>query len=391
MTSRERVLSTLDLKEPDRVPIDFGGTYVSGISIRAYEELTKYLGIETQKLRVRDIDMKGQVVRAIDEVILQHLKVDFRPVYPKFPQKKFEITEDKDFYSYIDEWGITLRMPKKGGFYFDIVDHPLKKAKIQDIKHYPWPYPRKDEEWKQILVKMYQEAKYLYENTDLAIVADISGDGIFETAWFLRGMENFMVDLISNQKFAKALLWKILEIKLWLYEQYLNFLAPYIQVVVVGDDLSGQDGPLINPKLYRTLIKPCHKELISFIKKKTDAKVFFHSCGDITPWLDDFIEIGVDVINPVQVSAKNMDTKKLKQNYGHRIAFWGGGCDPQHILPFGTVDQVREETKKRIRDLAPGGGYVFSAVHEIQANTPPENILALFDTAQKYGVYPIEA
>lgn len=390
MTSRKRLIVALNHQEPDRIPIDLGGSWVSTINIQAYNELKDYLRLRLDFPWPEDIEICTQVLRKLDEPVLERLGVDIRPVYPKFLQRKLNIKEEKDYYFYIDEWGITWKMPKKDGFYYDMVDYPLKQAKVQDIKHYPWPYPRKDEEWKRALDRMAQETRQLYQDTDFALVADISGEGIFERSWFLRGMENFMIDLISNQEFAKALMDKILEIKFWLYEQYLDVLGPYIQVVPLGDDLAGQFGPLMDPELYRALIKSRHKELIDFIKKKTEAKTFFHSCGDITHFLDDFIEIGIDVVNPVQVSAKNMDTQKLKKNYGNKISFWGGGCDPQHILPFGTVDQVREEAERRVKDLAPRGGYVFGAVHEIQANTPPENILALFDTAKKYGTYPIK-
>ena len=389
MTSRERVLTTLNFKEPDRVPIDLGGTWVSTISVRAYEELKKYLGVEVEKTKIEDIDIIGQCVRKLDEVVLEKLGVDFRPVYLKFPGKEFEIIEDKDSHHHKDEWGIWWRMPKKCGFYYDMIDHPLKEATVKDLTKYPWPFPRKDGLWRERLIALQEEAKDLYEEGNYAVVANISEPGLFERAWFLRGMENFMIDIISNQDFAETILDKILGIHLWLYEQYLDFIGQYIQVVTLGDDIAGQRGPLISPQLYRRLIKPRHKELIDLIKKKTKAKIFYHCCGSINEFLKDLIEIGVDIVNPVQISAKDMDTSELKKKYGHDIVFWGGGCDTQEILPFGKPIDVEREVRKRINDLASGGGFVFTQVHEIQANTPPENIMAMFRAAKNYGKYPI--
>jgi uroporphyrinogen decarboxylase len=227
--------------------------------------------------------------------------------------------------------------------------------------------------------------------TDYAGFPEIGRPGMFEGAWFLRGMEQFMVDMVSNRTLAGALLDKVLQIMVGFYGVYLDEIGDVIDIVPTGDDLGGQRGPLMRPDLYRELIKPRQKELISFIKSKTKAKIFFHICGDFTPFLEDLIEVGVDIINPVQLTALRMDAKTLKERWGDRVVFWGGGCDTQRVLPFGTEDEVVKEVQQRIGELAPGGGFVFSQVHDIQANTPPQNIAAMLDAALKFGRYPIKS
>jgi len=171
------------------------------------------------------------------------------------------------------------------------------------------------------------------------------------------------------------------------FEDFLASVGKYIQVVVGGDDLAMQEGPLISLDLYRKLIKPRQKELFSFIKKRTAAYLFYHSCGSVSQFIPDLIEVGVDILNPVQVSAKNMDTHRLKKEFGHEISFWGGGCDTQKILSFGKPEEIKGEVKRRIRDLTPGGGFVFTQVHNIQPGVPPENIVAMFEAASEYGRY----
>ncbi|MEM3630668.1 MAG: uroporphyrinogen decarboxylase family protein, partial [Nitrososphaerota archaeon] len=166
--------------------------------------------------------------------------------------------------------------------------------------------------------------------------------------------------------------------------------SEYVQVVEVGEDLGMQTGPIINPELFRKLIKPRDEKIFKFIKKKADVYLLLHSCGSIYKFIPDLIEMGVDALNPVQVSAKDMDTKKLKEEFGEKITFWGGGCNTQHILPHGSPEDVINEVKKRIKDLAPGGGFIFTQVHNIQADVPSENIVAMFETVKKYGWYPIK-
>jgi uroporphyrinogen decarboxylase len=193
--------------------------------------------------------------------------------------------------------------------------------------------------------------------------------------------------LVAEPKFADRLMEQITDVYIESCNGYLDHVGKYIQVFTFWDDFAGQNGWLIRPELYRQRIKPKQRRLIDAIKQKTDAKVFYHSCGATRELIPDLIDLGFDILNPVQVSAKGMDTKQLKAEYGRDIVFWGGGVDTQHVLPFGKPQEVADEVKRRIDDLAPGGGFVFAAVHNIQALVPPENIVAAFDTALEYGQY----
>jgi len=219
-----------------------------------------------------------------------------------------------------------------------------------------------------------EEAKWLHEKTDYAVIADMPVLGIFETALVcLRGMERFMMDLILDKPFAKALLNKLSDKHIEFYRNYLDAVGEYIDIIMVSDDLGGENAPLISPELYREMVKPYQKKLWQFIKDNTKAHLFQHSCGSIYKLIPDLIEIGVDILNPIQVAAKDMDTKRLKEEFGDRLTFWGG-IDTQRVLPYGSPEDVEMEVKERIADMAPGGGYVLTAVHNIQAGVMPENI-----------------
>jgi uroporphyrinogen decarboxylase len=201
------------------------------------------------------------------------------------------------------------------------------------------------------------------------------------------GMENFLMALVAEPKFADRLMERITDLYIESCNNYLDRVGRYIQVFTYWDDVNTQNGWMVRPELYRKMVKPKQKRLVAAIKKKTDAKIFFHGCGAVHDLIPDLIEVGFDILNPVQVSARGMDTKKLKQEYGKDMAFWGGGVDTQRVLPFGTPQQVADEVRRRIDDLAPEGGFVFAAVHNIQAFVPPQNIIAAFDTALEYGKY----
>jgi uroporphyrinogen decarboxylase len=384
MTHRERVLTALEHREPDRVPIDLGSTWVSTMARSTHEALKRHL-----KLGGGDAETAMLVLQTarVDERILRMFDTDFRPLYPGAPVGWSPKYEDNNGYTYFeDEWGIGWKMPKEGGYYFDMVNHPLRDASLETIKRYKGP----DVHDPGRVDGLAESAKKLMSDTDYAVFPEIGGPGMFEGAWFLRGMEQFMVDMVSNKALAGALLDKVLQIMVGFYGVYLDEIGDVVDIVPTGDDLGGQRGPLMRPDLYRELIKPRQRELISFIKSKTKAKIFFHICGDFTPFLDDLIEVGVDIVNPVQLTALNMDAKTLKENWGDRVVFWGGGCDTQRVLPFGSEDEVVLEVRQRIGELAPGGGFVFSQVHDIQANTPPQNIVAMLDAALEFGKYPIK-
>ena len=158
-----------------------------------------------------------------------------------------------------------------------------------------------------------------------------------------------------------------------------------VDVVMIGDDLAGQGGPLFSPAFYRRVVKPRQKMLVQRIKSLTQAKIWYHTCGSCVEYIPDLLDNGIDILNPVQTSAAGMDPALLKQRYGRELVFWGGGCDAQHVLPFATPEQVREQVRRNMETFKPGGGYVFNSIHNIQGDVPPENIVALFDTAYEYG------
>jgi uroporphyrinogen decarboxylase len=216
------------------------------------------------------------------------------------------------------------------------------------------------------------------------------GHDLFNQLFRVRGMENGLMDLVAEPEFAEAFLDRLCESICTAQKLFLTEVGDLIDVHFAADDLAGQSGPLVSPELWRRLIKPRQARIIATIKAHTRAPVFYHSCGAVTEFLDDLIEIGVDILNPVQVSATGMETAQLKKRFGKRLSFWGGGCDTQKVLPYGTPAEVREEVRQRIRDLAPGGGFVFNPVHNIQPLVPPENVAELFKASLDYGRYPIE-
>jgi uroporphyrinogen decarboxylase len=292
------------------------------------------------------------------------------------------IFEEGDYYAFFDRWGAKLHMPKKDGLYFDWVDFPIKETTMAALDAYRWPQPDPAEVNAQLGVL----AKTLYETTDYALVGSaVIGGGIFEQPARMMGLQNFLMALVTAPAFADRLMETITDIYIESCNNYLEQVGPYIQVFTYWDDLAGQNGWIINPELYRKMVKPKQKRLIEAIKKKTSAKLFYHSCGATRGLIPDLIEIGFDILNPVQVSAKGMNTRELKTEFGRDIVFWGGGVDTQRVLPFGKAQEVIDEVKRRIDDLAPGGGFVFAVVHNIQAFVPPENIVAAFDTALQYG------
>jgi len=215
------------------------------------------------------------------------------------------------------------------------------------------------------------------------------GGNILEYGQTLRGWEKFMMDLALNQRFAEDLMDKLVEVHLKNLEVYLQAVGDYIQIIQMGDDLGTQNAPQISPDMYRELIKPRHKNIYQYVKKHSQLFLFLHSCGAIYELIPDLIDAGVEILNPVQTSAKNMDPEKLKIEFGDKITFWGGGVDTQHVLPEGTPDEIAAQVKERIRIFAPGGGFVFTPVHNIQANVPPENMVAAYDTVIKARNYPI--
>jgi uroporphyrinogen decarboxylase len=379
MKSRERVSLALNHQEPDRIPIDLGGSIVTSITKSAYIDLKQFLGLPQEEIKLLDY---VQQLPYLTEDLLQRFQVDFRMVQlPAATAPGLSIFEEGDYLAFIDRWGSKLHMPRQGGLYFDWVDFPIQSASLQALDEYQWPRPDPLEN----NLRLRDQAKFLYEMTDYALVGSaVIGGGIFEQPARTMGLENFLMALVSEPQFVDRLMDRITDIYIESCNNYLDLLGDYIQVFTFWDDICTQDGWMIRPDLYRQLIKPKQKRLVEAIKKKTQAKLFCHSCGATFDLIPDLIDLGFDILNPVQVSARGMDSKRLKQTFGKDIVFWGGGVDTQSVLPFGKPQDVVDEVKRRIDDLAPGGGFVFAAVHNIQAFVPPENIVALFDTALEY-------
>lgn len=382
MNPRERVMLALNHKEPDRIPIDLGSTIISSIHKNAYADLKDELGMDVETVSMCDY---VQQLPYLDQALLERFGVDFRMVQlPAATAADVVYSQEGDYYAFIDRWGSKLHMPKENGLYFDWVEFPIKEPTIEALNNYSWPKP----DTRETNAKLGRQAKHLYENTDCALVGSaIIGGGIFEQPARTMGLENFLMSLISEPKFADQLMSEITEIYIESCSNYLDEVGEYLQIFTYWDDLNSQTGWLISPDIYRKMIMPKQRRLVEAIKRKTKAKLFFHGCGAVFDLIPYLIDLGFDIINPVQVSAAGMDTKRLKQEYGDHIVFWGGGVDTQQVLPFGTPDDVRDEVKRRIDDLGPGGGFVFAAVHNIQAFVPPENIIAAFDTALTYGRY----
>jgi len=377
MNSRERVLTALDHQEPDMVPIDLGSTIVTAPTRIAYESLREYLGMEPDAEPTISHRQMDTVYPAED--FYQCYEVDLRPVYMKGPWS-FEAREMSDD-SFYDEFNIRW---KKAAYYYDVVERPLADCTIQDLDNVAWPDPYDPGR----VAGLREEARELCENTDYAIVADIMCLGPFEGGCVLRGYEQFCVDLHWDPKFAEALLDKIADTDIALWDAFLNAVGDHVQVVAQGDDVGMQTGLYISPEMYRRFIKPRQRRIFDFIHSRTEARIFYHSCGAIYDVIPDFIEIGVDALNPIQRSAAGMDVVKLKREFGNDVCFWGGGIDVQQVLPFASPEEIEDEIKRTIEIMAPGGGYVFVPSHNIQADVTPDRIHRAYDTALKYRCYP---
>jgi len=334
-----------------------------------------------------------QQVVVPNQAILDRLQVDTRGLFPLTNHNWKVEGEDKgEYYEFVDEWGFTQRFPKENGHWWSLVKSPLDSMIVEadQIKRYPWPDPEMPE---RIAGLRAQAEQYRAEGKIVLLKGFCAG--LFEMGQRVRGMENFLVDLMTDPGSAGLLLDNILDLKVRFWEMALAELGDVVDIVVEGDDYGTQESQLITYKLYKKLIAPRLEELIRTLKatfsgKKRDGEkpwVFFHSCGNIRPFLPDFIEMGVDILNPVHISAAGMEPGVLKKDFGDAITFWGGGVETQSILPNGTPEQIREDVKRNVEALMPGGGFVFNTVHNIQGEVPPENIMAMWEALQEYGRY----
>jgi len=382
MTSRERVLAALNHEEPDRVPMDLGG-FQTGIHLKAYQALIDYLDYR-EELQTLD---PVQQLAIPSERVLERFRIDIRYITAGAPSGfdggiRQNLRGGRMWHDLKDEFGVVWSMPDDQHLYMDISHHPLARATIRDLEHYPFPDggdPTRFAGLRKRVLKMQQE-------TSFALSSGICGV-TYELCWYLRGLEQWFFDMIENPVFCEALIDRTCQYWIDWLSGFLAEIGDLMDIVMIGDDLAGQDGPLFSPAFYRRLIKPRQKRVIDTIKRLTGAKIWYHTCGSCMEYIPDLIENGIDILNPVQISARNMNPESLKRRFGKNLVFWGGGIDAQHILPFAPPEHVRQEVAANIASFKPGGGYVFCNCHNIQAGVPPENILALYDAAYEAGFY----
>ncbi len=382
MTSRKRLLAALDHRQGDRIPLDLGGNQ-TGIHKNAYQSLIEHLGLEEQ---IKIMDTVQQLAQP-SEAVLERLRIDTRYIHAG-AAADFDSTivtakrDGKLWHDLTDEFGIRWSMPDSSPLYMDITHHPLANATIDDLAEYPWPSGGDPGRF----VGLRERAQRLRNETPYAVVSGISGV-VYEICWYMRGLQQWFMDMLEQPQFCEALLDRTLKFWLDWFDAFLSEVGDVVDVIMVGDDLAAQGGPLFRPDFYRSVVKPRQKQLVQFIKSRTKAKIWYHTCGACKCYIPDLIDNGIDIINPVQISATGMEPEQLKAEFDKQIVFWGGGIDSQHVLPMADPQTVREHVRNNIRSFAPGGGYVFNNVHNIQAGVPPENILAMYDAAYEFGVY----
>ncbi|MBM3145180.1 MAG: hypothetical protein FJ010_09465 [Chloroflexi bacterium] len=383
MTSRERVLAAINHEEPDRVPIVIGASNATGIKMKPYRGIKELAGIAAPDNYIYEWPELGTA--EIDEATMRRLHSDVRGVRDLEPASVLKRNREREPHApFIDSWGSGQKEIEPGVWYPGV--HPMSEATaIEEIEKYPWP----DMNDPTRIAHVEEAARRLAEQNEYAIVATPWLLFPFERAHAMQGLDVFLLNMALYPDFARALLYKITEVCKSLMGPFLAKLGDNVDIIKIGDDLGTQDSLLISPKMYREMLKPLHADFIQFIKERTKAKVFFHTDGDVFSLIPDFIEIGVDILNPVQTSAGKMsDLEGLKKHYGKNIVFCGG-IDTHRILPFGAPEEVRQEVRRVMQALGPGGGYMAASVHTVMNDVPPENVLAMVDAVEELGYYPL--
>lgn len=369
MNSRERVQAALAHRQPDRPPRDLGGTIATGIHPRAYMALKQHLGLGSgcQLLAAR-----GQLAR-VEPAVVDRFAIDLLPLIADSAAERPELDANR---AYVDRWGVERRLPKLDGHYY-VSKPPLAAAQGSgDLAAFTWPKPQLD------FSELGEKARRLRETTDKALALNLEV-GFLHQAQFMRGYDNWLVDLVAEPGFAAALMDRILEI--WLAEARASMAAvqDYADVVIYADDIAFQNGPMASPRVFQRLLWPRQKQVFDAMKG-SGMTVLYHSCGNVESLIGNLVDMGMDALNPVQVSAGAMgDTAALKRKWGKHLTFWGG-IDTQHVLPDGSSADVQQEVWQRLDDLAGDGGYVLAAVHDIQPDVPPENICAMYQAADAW-------
>ena len=365
VNSRERVLAALNHQEPDRPPRDLGSTTSTGIHPAAYQALKRHLNLEPgwQYLSAR------AQLAVVEPAVVDAFGLDLLPLATAAGAQAPELDERQ---RYVDRWGVERQLPLGGHYY--VTRPPLETiSRVSEVNSIPWPEPHQD------FSELAGRAAQLRVETDKALVLNLEVGFLHQTQ-FMRGFDKWLMDLAADPRLAEAVMDRVLDIWLAEAEATIRAVGANADVVVYADDIAFQDRPMVSPKMYRRLLKPRQQRVFDLLKA-SGMKVFYHSCGALALLLPDLVEMGCDAINPVQVSAAGMeDTVQLKADWGDKLTFWGG-IDTQAVLPRGSVQEVRDEVQRRMMDLAPGGGYVLAAVHDVQPEVPPENLCAVFEAA----------
>jgi uroporphyrinogen decarboxylase len=377
MTPRECFHAAMNHEQPDRLLLDMG-KHIGSIHRRAYIKLREHLGDDSLVNENLILDRMAQTV-VPDESLLRRFDIDFRWIVPNWVQ----VTEREDVPGYIDMWGV----PYKATEDWDhcVVDGaPMREATIETLDDFQWPDPNDPEQFRGLRDK----ARHLYENTDFVIGADAIKAGVLMNSLQMRGYDKFFMDLALDVPFAEAIMDRILNTLKEMWSRYMDEVGEYVQVAYVTDDLGSQSSLLISPRMFRQLLKPRMKELHEHIKSCADVKLMFHSDGAVLPLANDFVDMGVDILNPVQTSVSGLeDTFALKENFGDRLSFHGA-IDVQQMLPNASTQELEDEIARRVYDLGRRGGYVLAPCHNIGHDIPPENVVTLFEKAREFGNDP---
>jgi uroporphyrinogen decarboxylase len=394
MNGRERVMAALEHRMSDRVPVDLGSSIVTGINAMGYARLKRHLGL-SGPVRVNNVIL---LLAEVESPALERWGVDVLPVpryfaapgaplsgrwrehplpdgTPALFPEGFTPRIRADGAWELDEDGVPASVLAPGSGSFVPARFPLAGAILEKLE--AWQPPRITDEELEFLSRT---ARRLYEDTDKALFGWFNGS-IFEQSQLLCGWDEFLVRLYTDPPFADRLLAKLTEATVRDLKLYLDAVGRYIQVVGFGDDFGFQGGLQIAPELFRARIKPHLARIYATAHAASPAKVFLHSCGSVVELIEDFIRIGVDILNPVQTSAAGMEPERLKREFGRRICFWGGGADAQRVLPLGTPQEVRRDVRRRLEVFGEGGGFVFAPIHNLQADVPPENVAAMYEEA----------
>jgi hypothetical protein len=415
MTSRERVRAAINHQLPDRVPVDLGSTLVTGIQASIYARLKQVLGIRSGDIRVYD---PYQMLAEVEEDVKKALGVDTAGVqlpvtifgYRNENWKRFtmpdgtEVLISGNFEYDVLQNGDIVQYPKgdrsappsgkmpKGGYYFDAIvrQEPVDETRLDPKQWVRQTYSLYTEE---DLRELEESSRWSYENTEYALVGNFWGAGFGDIAVVpgphilhpkgIRDPEEWYVSSVTRKQYIKDIFGYQFELQMKNLKMYREAVGDRIELITMsGTDFGSQNGPFISPQAYQEMFKPLHKAMNDWVHENTPWKTFFHTCGSIWAFLDDFAQAGVDILNPVQISASGMDPERLKQKYGDVFVFWGGGVNPQGVLSFGTPDEVRAQTRRNVEILGRDGGYVFNNVHNIQATVPIENLRAFFDVVR---------